>query len=258
MVQAGVGPQVVQRPQGTCVHVRRTGHDASDPRRPGSAGAHRAGLERDHERRAIESPRADGLGGVAQCQHLGVGRGVPGGFPLVVPAGDDLAFEDDHRTDRYLAGGSGQAGLVEGDAHERLVVHDGDDRCGTRHTRPRAWRPGDLRHPGGSAESCCLPALTRFTGPGRTGPDRHTRRRVCIETIPTAHVLCTGALHPSEERPVALRPESAPGAGPGGMRERTNRHAWKACVAPVTVGSNPTPSAGGGPRHASERVAGPL
>ncbi len=30
---------------------------------------------------------------------------------------------------------------------------------------------------------------------------------------------------------------------PGGVRERPNRHAWKACVAQATVGSNPTPSA---------------
>ena len=30
------------------------------------------------------------------------------------------------------------------------------------------------------------------------------------------------------------------------MRERPNRHAWKACVGQPTVGSNPTPSAGGG------------
>ena len=29
----------------------------------------------------------------------------------------------------------------------------------------------------------------------------------------------------------------------GGMRERTNRHAWRACVGQPTVGSNPTPSA---------------
>jgi len=27
----------------------------------------------------------------------------------------------------------------------------------------RRW-PGDLRHSSGTAESCCLPALTRFTG----------------------------------------------------------------------------------------------
>jgi tRNA(adenine34) deaminase len=29
----------------------------------------------------------------------------------------------------------------------------------------------------------------------------------------------------------------------GGVRERPNRHAWKACEAQVSVGSNPTPSA---------------
>ena len=31
---------------------------------------------------------------------------------------------------------------------------------------------------------------------------------------------------------------------PGGVRERPNRHAWKACVGKLTVGSNPTLSAG--------------
>jgi len=39
------------------------------------------------------------------------------------------------------------------------VFHVGDDRGGRGGTRPRAWRPGGLRHSGGSAESCCLPAL---------------------------------------------------------------------------------------------------
>src|SRR5262245_35011012 len=34
-----------------------------------------------------------------------------------------------------------------------------------------------------------------------------------------------------------------PSLAPGGMRERTNRHAWRACVGQPTVGSNPTPSA---------------
>lgn len=32
----------------------------------------------------------------------------------------------------------------------------------------------------------------------------------------------------------------------GGVRERPNRHAWKACVGKLTVGSNPTPSANRG------------
>ena len=45
------------------------------------------------------------------------------------------------------------------------------------------WRPGDLRHTGGSAESCCLPALTRFTGPGRTGPGRRLRTQARTQAI---------------------------------------------------------------------------
>ena len=43
--------------------------------------------------------------------------------------------------------------------------------------RTRRRRPGDLRHSSDSAESCCLPALTRFTGCGCTGPGRHLRVR---------------------------------------------------------------------------------
>ena len=31
----------------------------------------------------------------------------------------------------------------------------------------------------------------------------------------------------------------------GDVRERTNRHAWNACVGQLTVGSNPTVSANG-------------
>ena len=41
------------------------------------------------------------------------------------------------------------------------------------HAPARRRRPGDLRHTAGSAESCCLPALTRFTGCRCTGPGRH-------------------------------------------------------------------------------------
>ncbi len=41
-----------------------------------------------------------------------------------------------------------------------------------------------------------------------------------------------------------MRPSG--GRDAGGMRERTNRHAWRACVGQPTVGSNPTPSAASG------------
>ena len=52
---------------------------------------------------------------------------------------------------------------------------ENDDAGGHR------WRPGDLRHTASSAESCCLPALTRFTGHDCTGPDRHLRERATAQ-----------------------------------------------------------------------------
>ena len=114
-------------------------------------------------------------------------------------------------------------------AVERLVGHAADLADRTRRCS-RADGPTELsaRSQGdgqaicgtrGSAESCCLPALTRFTGCDCTGPDRHLRSR--------------------RER-VCIRVRSL-----GGVRERPNRHAWKACVGQPTVGSNPTPSARG-------------
>src|SRR5687768_15599279 len=65
------------------------------------------------------------------------------------------------------------------------------------------------------AESCCLPALTRFTGLPlrRTRPPHGTTG--CDDRIPSSWHLF------------------------GGVRERPNRHDWKSCVAQVTVGSNP-------------------
>ena len=104
--------------------------------------------------------------------------------------------------------------------------HGGGDRRAAPSARLREWRPGGLRHPGGSAESCCLPALTRFTGSRCTGPGRHTPRRAQATTR-----------YPQQSAPAC--------AGPGGLPERPNGHAWKACEARASVGSNPTPSAQG-------------
>src|SRR6476619_4801204 len=53
------------------------------------------------------------------------------------------------------------------------------------------------------------------------------------------------------------RPRARPrdgGGNPGGVRERPNRHAWKACVGQPTVGSNPTPSAMPDPRNESDEA----
>src|SRR5262249_1954598 len=60
------------------------------------------------------------------------------------------------------------------------------ERASTRAPAISGRRPGDLRHTAVSAESCCLPALTRFTGCGCTGPGRHLTWRARHEGEPGA------------------------------------------------------------------------
>jgi hypothetical protein len=124
-----------------------------------------------------------------------------------------------------------------------LELHD-VLQCGVATARPggNRWaprrRPGDLRHTGGTTEGCYLPVLTWFAGTRCTGPDRHlaTHRGRRVQVPLT---LAVG--YPSSTR---AKPSRRPAhRHPGGMRERPNRHAWKACVGRPTVGSNPTPSA---------------
>ena len=96
---------------------------------------------------------------------------------------------------------------------------------GTTNACPRKWRPDDLRRTEGSVESCCLPALTRFTDFSRTGSDHHLPEQALGDTLSNslARQLASDTF--------------------GGVRERPNRHAWKACEGRPSVGSNPTSSA---------------
>ena len=84
--------------------------------------------------------------------------------------------------------------------------------------RCRAQQPGPLRHTGESAESCCLPALTRL------------HRSSVAQNPATAHDSASKC-NDSGLRLV------------GGVRERPNRHDWKSCDLQGSVGSNPTSSA---------------
>jgi len=54
------------------------------------AGAHGAGFFGDVEGAAGEAPVAEGVGGLGDGEHFGVGGGVFEEFDLVVGAGDDL------------------------------------------------------------------------------------------------------------------------------------------------------------------------
>ncbi len=94
----------------------------------------------------------------------------------------------------------------------------------------RGRESDDLRHPCRSAESCCLPTLTRFTVTSRAGSDSLPRRLAPRQTN-------------------ILLPY-------GGVRERPNRHDWKSCVGQPTVGSNPTSSATPAPATSSTRCGG--
>ena len=86
------------------------------------AGAHEAGLQRDVDGAAGESPAAEG----ARCRHHGaelrVGRGVQVQLAAVVGARDHLAVADHHGSDGYLALGRGGVCLGERQAHVLLVV----------------------------------------------------------------------------------------------------------------------------------------
>ena len=88
------------------------------------------------------------------------------------------------------------------------------------------------RHPGEPTGSCFLPDLTRLAGSRCVEPDRRAERS------------CGGrhASGPGPPAPIGST-RICPTLPGGGMRERPNRHAWKACEGQPSVGSNPTSSA---------------
>ena len=144
-----------------------------------------------------------------------MGRGVFGCLPLVVTTCYYFAVKNDDGSDwdiTYLGRCSSfvkckthpgvQIVLSYGCSH-MVTIRGPVEREGTR---PRAWRPGDLRHSRDSAESCCLPALTRFTGSGRTGPDRHTPERVPDNDTAVARIASWGTSRPSVSRRRARYP----------------------------------------------------
>ena len=173
-----------------------------------------------------------------------MGRGVFGCLPLVVTTCYYFAVKNDDGSDwdiTYLGRCSSfvkckthpgvQIVLSYGCSH-MVTIRGPVEREGTC---PRAWRPGDLRHSRDSAESCCLPALTRFTGSGRTGPDRHTPERV----------RCNDTLGARISAPAGFRRDA---------RADDSARLERVCGFTVTVGSNPTPSANRPRRPVSARL----
>src|SRR5262249_27591659 len=92
----------------------------------------------------------------------------------------------------------------------------------------------------------CSAARSRHVGSGATGAREpsQVRKEAALSGsawVPPGRLMCAAS------GPLVC---SSPlrSLGSGGMRERPNRHAWKACVGQLTVGSSPTPSARVSPR----------
>jgi hypothetical protein len=85
------------------------------------AGAHGAGFEGDIEAAVEEAVVADGGGGGAEGDHLGVGGGVAVAEDAILAAREDFAVADDDGADGDFAGVGGGAGFSEGLAHKFFV-----------------------------------------------------------------------------------------------------------------------------------------
>jgi hypothetical protein len=110
--------------------VPRAEHHAVDAREHERPRAHRARLERDVERAAVEAPAAERGGGGAQREHLGVGGGVLVAHGAVGGGRDHRVAAHDDRADGHVA--PRRPRRRERAAHVRFVV----SRCHPRRIAP--------------------------------------------------------------------------------------------------------------------------
>ena len=88
MVEGGLAEDVEDAAGGAGLGVGGAEDDGGDAGEDDRAGAHRAGLERDVERRRRQPPAAERLGGGADREDLGVGGRVAAQLALVAGGGE--------------------------------------------------------------------------------------------------------------------------------------------------------------------------
>src|SRR5690606_3185201 len=98
-------------------------HQAIDPRGDHRSGAHRAGLEGDHQRALLQTPAAQGARRRAQSDDLGVAGGIRVALAGVAALADHLAVADHDGAHRDVARGRRIAGQLERATHEGLPAH---------------------------------------------------------------------------------------------------------------------------------------
>lgn len=117
VVQAGVGGSVVEGARVSGFGVGGGEDEAGYSGGVEGSGAHGAGFEGGVEGAAGESPGAEGFGGAAECEYLGVGGRVSGGFSFVGRGGDGFAVAGDYGSNGDFAFGGGLGGGGQGVAH---------------------------------------------------------------------------------------------------------------------------------------------
>jgi hypothetical protein len=170
----------------------RTGRSCARPPCPRTACTHstaRRRLEVLAVERLGEDASGRGLAGAARA-------GEQVGVALALVGARRCAGRRRRGPDRGPRRSDGAVAAVEGLVGHgpRLPAVTDPPPGGRTHPPVGGWgrgrgvrrRPGDLRHTAGSAESCCLPALTRFTGCDCTGPGRHLTTRAGSQAIVSA------------------------------------------------------------------------
>ena len=125
VVQAGIGDHAVQAGSGTSLEVRRAVHEGADAGVQKCTRTHQAGFEGHDQRAVIEAPAAGDGGGVAQGEHLRMGRGVDQVLALVVTGRDHLPVAHHHRAHRHVAVRERGTGLLQGRLHRLHMFHGG-------------------------------------------------------------------------------------------------------------------------------------
>ena len=120
VVEARVRQELVPASDRTGLRVIRAECHETDPCVHQRAGTHRTRFEGDDKRAIIEPPAPERSGCIPQRKDFGVGGGIVGQLPLVVPARDDLTGTDARhdRTDGDVAVCLRRARFVERKPHE--------------------------------------------------------------------------------------------------------------------------------------------
>ena len=122
VVEPGVRAEVVERAAGPSPGVAGAEDDPAHSACDQGSRAHGAGLERDDQCHCMEPPSADGDGGIAQGQDLGVRRRIGLDLSLVVAGRHDPPIDEGDGADRDFSLVGGQPGLGQGELHGVLVA----------------------------------------------------------------------------------------------------------------------------------------